>query len=179
MDKQLIRQEVLSKRKSLTPEFIQTASQIICTNLLKLTTNFQKLLVYYPIQNEVDILPFIKKKLSQNKITLYLPYTPKIGSLEIRKLVNLSSLTKDTYGIPSSSLRSDKTPLPEAIIVPCLACDQDKNRLGYGKGYYDRLLTPIVPSFGVCYHFQLYDSLPYEPHDKKLSCVITEKTILN
>ena len=53
------------------------------------------------------------------------------------------------------------------------------NRLGRGKGFYDRLLSTLdVPKIGICYDFQLKDQIPAEPFDRKMDLIITEKEIL-
>ncbi len=61
----------------------------------------------------------------------------------------------------------------ELILVPGVAFDSRGNRLGRGKGYYDRLLAGI-PAFkvGICFDFQRFDRLPAEPHDVPMDRVI-------
>ena len=64
----------------------------------------------------------------------------------------------------------------EVIIVPGVAFDRDGNRMGRGRGFYDRLLksTPNAVKIGVAYSFQLIDNVPVEPHDVKMNLIITE-----
>lgn len=60
-----------------------------------------------------------------------------------------------------------------------VAFDRQHNRLGRGKGFYDRLLSTLdVPKIGICYDFQLKDQIPAEPFDRKMDLIITEKEIL-
>ena len=67
----------------------------------------------------------------------------------------------------------------ELIIVPAVALDGKRNRLGRGKGFYDRLLsTTDCPTIGVACDFQLVDEVPVEPHDRPLDCVVTSDTVL-
>ena len=67
----------------------------------------------------------------------------------------------------------------DLIIVPGVAFDRQHNRLGRGKGFYDRLLSTLdVPKIGICYDFQLKDQIPAEPFDRKMDLIITEKEIL-
>ena len=65
----------------------------------------------------------------------------------------------------------------ELIIVPAVALDANRNRLGRGKGFYDRLLnTTTCPTIGVACDFQLVEEVPVEPHDHPLDCIVTSDT---
>ena len=67
----------------------------------------------------------------------------------------------------------------ELIIVPAVALDANRNRLGRGKGFYDRLLgSTDCPTIGVVCDFQLVDEVPVEPHDRPLDCVVTSDTVI-
>ena len=66
----------------------------------------------------------------------------------------------------------------ELIVVPAVAYDRKGNRLGRGKGFYDRLLrTTKATKIGVGYEFQLLDEIPVEPHDVGMDIVITQKSM--
>ena len=60
--------------------------------------------------------------------------------------------------------------------MPGVAFDRKGNRMGRGRGFYDRMLksTPNALKFGVAFDFQLLDDIPVEPHDVKMDRVITE-----
>ncbi len=64
--------------------------------------------------------------------------------------------------------------------TPLIACSRDGSRLGRGRGYYDRFFAehPHIWRVGVCYSAQILDSIPTEPHDQKLDCVVSEEGIL-
>jgi 5-formyltetrahydrofolate cyclo-ligase len=64
--------------------------------------------------------------------------------------------------------------------VPGIAFDRQLNRLGRGKGYYDRLLAnyPSTPVIGLCFQFQLFNHIPVEAHDRKMNQVITDEEII-
>ena len=76
-----------------------------------------------------------------------------------------------------------KVKIPDVIIVPLLAFDKDKFRLGYGKGYYDRYLNKFIKRFkdlmtvGVAFSFQKHHKLPINQNDVKLDFILTEKGI--
>lgn len=66
----------------------------------------------------------------------------------------------------------------DLIIVPAVAYDRKGNRIGRGKGYYDRLLARTnALTIGVCYDFQLFDEVETEPHDRAVDLVITPSGI--
>jgi 5-formyltetrahydrofolate cyclo-ligase len=64
----------------------------------------------------------------------------------------------------------------ELIMVPGVAFDRTGNRMGRGRGFYDRLLksTPNATKIGLAYDFQMMDAIPTEPHDVKMNLVITD-----
>lgn len=62
----------------------------------------------------------------------------------------------------------------DLAVIPGMAFDRMGNRLGRGKGYYDRLLPRLsCPVYGICFPFQLLDSLPVEAHDRRVCKVIS------
>ena len=80
---------------------------------------------------------------------------------------------------------SEKNIIPDLIMVPLVAFDSRLNRIGYGKGYYDRSLKQIskikknVVSLGIAYSFQKCKRIPINKHDFKLDYIFTEKGIIN
>jgi 5-formyltetrahydrofolate cyclo-ligase len=67
----------------------------------------------------------------------------------------------------------------EVIVVPAVAFDRKGNRLGRGKGFYDRLLsTTRATTIGVGYDFQVFDELPVEEHDIPMDMVITQNNVI-
>ena len=85
------------------------------------------------------------------------------------------------FGIlePSKSKKFD----PDVILVPMLAFDDKRNRLGYGKGFYDRYLAKNIKSYKkifnrrCCFSFQKYHKLPVNSNDIRLDYILTEKGI--
>ena len=73
--------------------------------------------------------------------------------------------------------------IPDVMMVPLLAYDDKKNRLGYGKGFYDRYLKKYLKKYndiltiGVAFSFQKYHNLPVSNNDIKLNYILTEKGI--
>ena len=73
--------------------------------------------------------------------------------------------------------------IPDVMLVPVLAFDSEKFRLGYGKGFYDRYLNKYLKKFkniltvGVAFSFQKYHKLPTDNNDVQLNYILTEKGI--
>jgi 5-formyltetrahydrofolate cyclo-ligase len=69
---------------------------------------------------------------------------------------------------------------PSILIVPLAAFDRRGYRIGYGKGYYDRALTELAPtiSIGIGYAAQEIETVPHQPHDRRLDWVVTERDII-
>ena len=80
---------------------------------------------------------------------------------------------------------SSETIIPDLIMVPLVAFDRKLNRIGYGKGYYDRILKKInkfkkkTVFLGIAYSFQKCSSIPVNKHDFKLDYIFTERGIIS
>jgi 5-formyltetrahydrofolate cyclo-ligase len=128
-------------------------------------------------------------------------YMPLPGEPDIRPLFALPGKQffipafDETYGVYrmaalSEDLKSGKFRIPEPVepvrakqldllLVPGIAFDRHGNRLGRGGGFYDRLLAeyPAATAVGLCFDFQLVDSLPAEPHDRPVDWIVTESQV--
>ena len=88
------------------------------------------------------------------------------------------------YGI-LEPFKSNKEIIPDLVIVPLVAFDNNLNRIGYGKGYYDRKLEKInksnkkIVSLGAAYSFQECKNIPTDKHDFKLDYIFTEQGIIS
>ena len=82
-------------------------------------------------------------------------------------------------------VNSEKEKIPDLIMVPLVAFDNNLNRIGYGKGYYDRSLQKInktkknIISLGIAYSFQKCSAIPVNKYDFKLNYIFTERGIIN
>ena len=177
--KQIIREKVANLQKSLSDETVISCSELICNRLVS-TDLFQKatcIALYYALYNEVRTSGLMEEQRFEKQIVLpvisgddmhFYPYTGK------------ENLKKGALGI-AQPVSGDIVP-PENIdlfVVPGIAFDYACNRLGRGKGYYDRYLAGVdKPVIGLCLDCQLVESLPTEIHDKKMTMVITEKKSL-
>lgn len=129
-------------------------------------------LLYYSLQDEVDTHEFVQKWSEEKRILL-----PVVvgNELELRVYTGPRDLATGAYGIeePTGELFTDYQAIDFAVI-PGVAFDAAGNRLGRGKGYYDRLL-PRLTAFkaGICFPFQFVEDVPAEPFDIGMDTVIT------
>ena len=139
--------------------------------------------IYYPIKNEISPL----KIFEISKFTNFEVCFPKIietqDELIFEKCDDLNDLVRGIYGTFELNKTGIKV-IPEIIFVPLLAFDTKFNRLGYGKGFYDKTLCKIrklkkIFVIGLGYDKQFIDKLPVEDHDQKLDFIMTEKRILS
>ena len=144
--------------------------------------------LYYPISNEISPLVFIKY-FKDNNITTSLPVVDSnSNSMVFKKWFKKEKLQKSHLGT-YEPLRTNKTIFPQIIVVPMLMFDRKLNRLGYGAGYYDKLISTLKRYFdkkqknfitiGLAYSEQETKTIPYESHDQRLDFIVTEKEILS
>ncbi|MDD3038926.1 5-formyltetrahydrofolate cyclo-ligase [Bacteroides sp.] len=130
-------------------------------------------LLYHSLEDEVDTHAFIQKWSSSKQILL--PVV--IGDeLELRIYTSSEDMRISDYGIeePVGEAFTDYDSI-DFIAVPGVAFDQKGNRLGRGKGYYDRLLPHIPSAYkaGICFPFQLVEEVPAESYDIRMDIIIT------
>ena len=112
---------------------------------------------------------------------ILLPIVEKNNSMNFYQWKKNDVLTVNEFGILEPLKAEAK--IPDVILVPLLAFDKDKFRLGYGKGYYDRYLNKYIKKYkdimtvGVAFSFQKHNKLPINKNDVKLDFILTEKGI--
>ena len=138
------------------------------------------------IDDEVDQYGLNSKISSNQTSTIYekiltlLPVVNKGCTMNFYKWNYLDPLKINQYGIPEP-YKNKKTYIPNIFLVPLLAFDISKNRLGYGKGYYDKFLNKYLKinrdilTIGVAFSFQKYNKLPISKNDVRLNYILTEK----
>lgn len=182
MDKQQIRQNMLNRLKQQDKNERFKKSTDIGTELFSAKEFKQaKMIMFYAsLDYEVDTLPMIDNALKDGKL-ICLPLTfTKDRSLKPYKVTSIKeALIIGPYSIrqPRASL-TDEVPINgiDLAIVPGIAFDRYGNRLGHGKGYYDRFLRRLpadVPSIGLAFDFQLTENLPLSSHDYPVTKVLS------
>ncbi|MGB9719567.1 MAG: 5-formyltetrahydrofolate cyclo-ligase [Candidatus Anstonellales archaeon] len=174
MDKRTVRKEMLEKRLLLSEEFVKNASKKICGEIKKIEEykNAKVVALYFPIKNEVDVLPLLRDKTK----TFLLPRLEK-EKLVFAQFGSIGELKEGRFGIPEPVAPAWRRRI-DVIVVPALAFSPTKHRLGYGKGYYDKFLKKIDPfKLGAVFDFQV-EHFAHEEHDALMDVVITEKRVI-
>ncbi len=139
-----------------------------------------KVALYYPSNFELNVLKILDYRNFSNQEIL-LPVTDKNNLMNFFSWEKNEVLYVGKFGILEPIKGIPK--IPDLILVPILAFDKKKYRLGYGKGFYDRYLNKYLKKFkniltvGIAFSFQRHDNLPISQKDVKLDYIITEKGI--
>ena len=169
--KQELRAQIRAAKRQHTSEQLADFSKKICDEILRMPI-FQSahtILLYSPLNDEVDVFPIVNDAYENDKTVLL----PKVvgDDLELRIYKGVESLERGAFGIlePKGEVFFDFDTVDVAII-PGMAFDHARHRLGRGKGYYDRLLPRLKNAYkiGVCFPFQYLNEIPSEAHDVKM-----------
>jgi 5-formyltetrahydrofolate cyclo-ligase len=175
--KKALRSSMLQRRGKIDPVAKQDYDQWICNKLEKIIReqNFKSVHAYIPMANEIDIRPLIEQLLLSG-VTVICPKTLPKRKLENRILHSLDEVEIGIMGTKHPMQPEPYEGKPDLIIVPGLAFDDQKYRLGYGGGYYDNFLVNYPDSYkvGIFYPSQEIDIVPIEAHDIALDTVLVK-----
>ncbi len=176
----------LARRDGLDAAWREAASQDIAAHALTLpelgALRARGLIVagYAPIRSEVDTLPLLAA-LDQRGVPLALPLVrdPHLVFLRWRPG---EALIRGAFGVSAPAPESEVV-APDILLMPLSRFDRARNRIGYGKGHYDRAIAGLtqekpVITIGLAFTMQEADSIPAEPHDRRLDIIVTETEIL-
>ena len=135
---------------------------------------------YYPVNFEVDDLVLLKKFEKKN-FNISLPVIKKNFQMDFYKWSFSDPLKVNKYGIPEPEPKN--MVYPDIILIPLVAFDENLNRLGYGGGYYDRLIAKLVNKkkiikIGLALSVQKINKVPINIYDQKLDYIVTNKYIV-
>ena len=176
MDSNDIRKKIKELRKSLPSKTLKELSEKIFEKVKTLDfKDKENIFIYKSFNGEVETESIIEHFLSENK-TLSFPVINgenmvagiPIGEDEIRSKFGTLE--------PKNHIVMNKV---DVCFLPLLACDLEFNRLGYGKGYYDKFLKDKeCLKIGLCYDFQVVEKIESKPWDVPLDIIITETKII-
>jgi len=181
-----IRKEILDIRNNLDINEAVNKSSIIIDKLKNTDEykNSTNIMVYMDFKNEVNTKIFIQEALSEGK-KIIIPYTD-MKNIEIIpvEIKDFSDLVMCKFGYLEPKKEKIDNPydvkLIDLVVVPGVVFDKNKNRVGFGKGYYDRLLINRKNSckaVALAYEFQVLEEVPANEHDIKMDMIITEFNI--
>ena len=176
-----LRKKYLNLRKNkyydVDKEFFLPLLKLIRSKIKK---KLIKIAIYYPSNFELNVLKLLEfNNILVNEILL--PVTNKNNTMNFFSWKKKDVLFINEFGMLEPT--KTKIKVPDVMLVPILAFDKKKYRLGYGKGFYDRYLNKYLSQFkniltvGVAFSFQRHHKLPISRNDVKLDFIITEKGI--
>ena len=135
---------------------------------------------YYPVNFEIDDL-ILLRKFEKNGFNISLPVIKKNFQMNFYKWSFSDLLKVNKYGIPEPE--NNNIVYPDILLIPLVAFDKNLNRLGYGGGYYDRLIKILskkkkIMKIGLAFSFQKIDKVPINAYDQKLDYIVTNKYIV-
>ena len=180
MLKSKLRKKILKIRKKSYKANIQIKFDQI-SKLLKKERLVKKIVGgYFPINFEIDDLELLKK-LEKKNFKISLPVIKKNFLMDFYRWSFSDPLTINKHGIPEPHKKN--LVYPDILLVPLVAFDKNLNRLGYGGGYYDRLITKLskkkkIIKIGLAHHAQMVNKVPINKYDQRLNYIITNKQII-
>ena len=180
--KELIRKKYILKRKKnffqINENFFDLLKILIKKKLKNKNLDIS---IFYPSNFEVNILKILDIKYFK-KFNFYLPVIEKNNMMNFYSWKKHDILFINKFGVlePAKLYKI----VPNLILVPLLAFDNNKNRLGYGKGFYDKYLNKYIKkhkkilTVGVAFSFQKYHKIPVNDKDFKLDHILTDKGLI-
>ncbi len=183
-DKPSLRSKFLLKRKK---NYLKVKKFNFNLIFKFINTHFKKKKItiagYFPSIYEANIINFLKEA-SKKNFKIVLPVIKSSKNMCYKLWIYQEPLFVSKFGILEPK-KSKIEIVPDLILVPLVAYDKYLNRIGYGKGYYDRSLAKVkkikkkVISMGIAYSFQKSEIIPTNKNDFKLDYILTERGIIN
>jgi 5-formyltetrahydrofolate cyclo-ligase len=182
-----IRQRIIRLRNGCSSQELRSKSTLIEHRLFEIE-GFQRapvIMFYLSFRNEVHTPFMIRRAIAAGKRVAVPVVQRDEGQLLISELHDLDKeLHQGSFGIPEPKpqfIRPLKLQQVGAVILPGVAFDELGYRLGYGGGYYDKLLQRANDKLliGLAYEFQIVSRLPRLAHDVRVHKVVTEQRIIH
>ena len=174
-----IRKRVLSIRENMSKEEWGQNSRIIYEKVVthSFFLNNDIIYCYIDYKREAATRQIIQKAWELQKKV----YVPKVAgdNMTFHLITSFSDLEDGYRGIPEPKTNYTNIISPGLVIIPGVVFDKKRNRIGYGKGYYDRFLSKYnyLKTLAIGFELQVEDEIPSEPFDIKPEVLITERHI--
>jgi 5-formyltetrahydrofolate cyclo-ligase len=180
VSKSKLRKKILKIRQTVNNKNVKIDFNKIINLLKKEKITKKNIGGYYPVNFEVDDL-HILKEFEKRKFNISLPTIKKNFDMHFYKWSFNKPLKINRYGIPEPS--SNILMYPDVLLVPLVAFDEKLNRLGYGGGYYDRLIEKLskkkkILKIGLALSDQKINKVPINKYDQKLDYIVTNKGVI-
>ena len=179
--KKQLRQTLIKQRNYLSKNLWQKKSDRLC-QILQQSPLFKTaitILAYFPIRREPDVTALFTADYNWG-FSRCVDDNLVWHSWKVHE-----PLRKGKYGIleppPNAPVLTASD--VDLMLIPAVACDYQGYRLGYGGGFYDRLLKSpqwqAIPTIGIIFEFALFSQLPVDPWDQKLTAICTENQLIS
>ncbi|WP_243358925.1 5-formyltetrahydrofolate cyclo-ligase [Fundidesulfovibrio terrae] len=187
-DKAALRRAVLARRAGLSPDEVRRASLAasILVDGLDRWRSAREVMVYFAFKGEVETSALLEGLWRRGVRVLAPRCRPgEAGVLDVACVTCFEELAPGAYGILEPHPESCPALsgfAPDVALIPAVAFDRRGGRLGFGQGYYDRLLAG--PGFektfliGLAHPFQVVERLPLEPWDRPVHAVVTSEEVI-
>jgi 5-formyltetrahydrofolate cyclo-ligase len=175
-----LRKKILSYRGQRT-DFAEVENSLSKQLLIQIERyRPERVATYLSFGSEPGTSSFIKELIARD-IEVLVPRVTATQELQWFSFDGFSTASSD-LGMPEPDagvLPEVRLRISDVMVIPALAVDQLGNRLGRGKGYFDRELSKMMNRniFAVCYESEFLASIPHEEHDQRVSAVVTEVAI--
>ncbi len=183
--KKALTKEILKRRDGIPPDIKKVKDALIRQRLFTIPEfiNAKVVSFYASFRSEVGTLSMIKESLEMGKRVILPKVDKERHILNLYEIKDINELSLGYMEIPEPSIADERLVEGNDIglfIVPGVVFDERCNRLGYGKGFYDKLLSEITNPFltALAYEEQLIDLIPSELHDVKVDMIVTDKRVI-
>ncbi len=186
IQKKILRKKLLTERLAMPKDKVKAKALKIIKLLESLPQVKTAKIIhsYLPTKNEVDTFPFLINCFMQNK-RVFVPLVPETGfDLMHHEIYPNTTFEPGKFDLPCACeiteflIPEDFMTKKDIVLVPLLGFDEELNRIGYGKGYYDRFLKHVDSlKIGLAFENQKVPKIQKEDTDVPLDIVITEKEI--
>ena len=179
--KKILRKKAIEKRNLVPERKREEMSFKICEKVIKSKEykNAKTIMVYSCIASEVDLESVIIDALSKNKTVCFPRCIKETHEMDVVPVLDLSTLLDGAYGIKEPLGNGIEPEKIDLIIVPIVAFTKNKDRLGYGGGYYDRFFVKTKAlKMGVAYSSQEEENVYPEKTDIPLDMIVTETEVI-
>lgn len=175
--KSALRQEIRAKLGKISLAVRTVESLELCARLEPQLQSAHTILFFAPLPDELDVWLLLQKLLPDKKICALPAFDEAVQFYSARRVKNLETdIFTGKFGVSEPLLECQEIPLDrfDLVLVPGVAFDLHGNRLGRGRGFYDRILAAASGiKCGVAHDFQLLENIPAETHDAKVNFIFT------
>jgi 5-formyltetrahydrofolate cyclo-ligase len=172
-----LRQKIREALEKISLAVRTVESMDLCARLEPQLHSAQHILFYAPLADELDVWPLMEKLLKSPTVCALPAFDDATQFYSARRVKKLETdIFTGKFGVSEPLAGCEEIPRNQfdLVLVPGMAFDLSGNRLGRGKGFYDRILSATSGiKCGVSYDFQLLEKIPTEPHDAKVDFIFT------